>query len=156
MWEDASNCSPLSYMALQLGRIVHKDFLQASRYLKVVVPERTGFSPLVKIFHDDIFTFSNEKLIHRELFFLSQSKNESQMHTCVHAKSLQSYMTLCNLTAVAARLLCPWDSPGKNTWVAAILSSRGSSQPRNQTWVCIVGGFFTTEPLGKPQKSNIP
>ena len=102
-------------MALQLGRIVHKDFLQASRYLKVVVPERTGFSPLVKIFHDDIFTFSNEKLIHRELFFLSQSKNESQMHTCVHAKSLQFYMTLCNLTAVAARLLCPWDSPGKNT-----------------------------------------
>ena len=107
-------------------------------------------------FHDDIFPFSNEKLIHRELFFLSQSKNESQMHTCVHAKPLQSYMTLCNLTAVAARLLCPWESPGKDTWVAAIPSSRGSSQPRNQTWVCLVGGFLTTEPLGKPQKSNIP
>ena len=33
-------------------------------------------------------------------------------------------------------------------------SSRGSSQPRDRTRVssssCIAGGFFTTEPLGKP------
>ena len=27
------------------------------------------------------------------------------------------------------RLLCPWDSPGKNTGVEAMLSSRGSFQP---------------------------
>ena len=34
-------------------------------------------------------------------------------------------------------------------WVA-ISSSRGSSQPRDQTWVsCIAGGFFTTELPGK-------
>ena len=35
-------------------------------------------------------------------------------------------------------------------WVA-ISFSRGSSQPRNQTQVsCMAGGFFTTEPPGKP------
>ena len=35
-------------------------------------------------------------------------------------------------------------------WVA-IPFSRGSSQPRDQTQVsCIVGGFFTLEPSGKP------
>ena len=35
-------------------------------------------------------------------------------------------------------------------WVA-VLSSRGSSQPRDQTPVsCIAGGFFTAEPWGKP------
>ena len=41
----------------------------------------------------------------------------------------------------------------KLEWVA-ISSSRGSSQPRDQTHVfcssCISGRFFTTEPLGKP------
>ena len=35
-------------------------------------------------------------------------------------------------------------------WVA-ITFSRGSSQPRDRTWVsCIVGRFFTSEPPGKP------
>ena len=45
-----------------------------------------------------------------------------------------------------ARLLCPWDS--------ATYFSRGSSPPRD--WICIsclAGGFFTTEPLGKPHTS---
>ena len=45
-----------------------------------------------------------------------------------------------------ARLLCPGDSPGKNTgggWVA-ISFSRGSSWPRDRTPVsCIAGRFFT-------------
>ena len=36
-------------------------------------------------------------------------------------------------------------------WVAMIFS-RGSSQPRNQTQIsCIAGRFFTAEPPGKPQ-----
>ena len=39
-------------------------------------------------------------------------------------------------------------------WVA-ISSSRGSSWPRDQTRIsCIAGGFFTTEPLGKPFHSK--
>ena len=57
-----------------------------------------------------------------------------------------------------ARLLCPWDSPGKNPleWVA-IPFSRGSSWPRGWTLVsCIAGGFFTTEPLKKPLELKCP
>ena len=42
-------------------------------------------------------------------------------------------------------------------WVATPCS-RGSFQPRDQTWVscvfCITGGFFTAEPLGTPQLST--
>jgi len=50
-----------------------------------------------------------------------------------------------------ARLLYPWDSLGKSTRVCSIPSSRGSSQPRDQTQVSyIVGRVFITEPPGKP------
>ena len=71
---------------------------------------------------------------------------------CVHA---QSCPTLCDPTdssllgssvhrTFQARIL---------KWVA-ISSSRGSSQPRNQTHIsCIAGGFFTAEPPGKPWKA---
>ena len=34
-----------------------------------------------------------------------------------------------------ARLLCPWDSPGKNTGVSCHASSKGSSRPRDRTKV---------------------
>ena len=41
-------------------------------------------------------------------------------------------------------------------WVA-MLSSSGSSQPRDRTWVsCFAGRFFTNEPLGKPWPSKGP
>ena len=36
------------------------------------------------------------------------------------------------------RLLCPWDSPGKKTGVAAMPSSRGSSRPGDRTPVSYV------------------
>ena len=75
--------------------------------------------------------------------------------TCMRAKSLQSCLTLCDLVdcsppassvhgILQVRIL---------EWVA-ILSSRGSSRPRDQTRVscgaCIAGRFFTTEPQGRP------
>ena len=73
-------------------------------------------------------------------------------HVCVHAKSLQSCLTLCN----------PMDSswPGSSVlgisqarlleWVA-ISFSRGSSWPRDRTCVFwIASGYFTTEPPRKP------
>ena len=42
-----------------------------------------------------------------------------------------------------ARLLCPWNSPGKNT-------ARGTSQPRDRTLgSCIAGRFFTVWATGK-------
>ena len=52
------------------------------------------------------------------------------------------------------RLLCPWDSPGKNTWVA-ISFSRGSSWSRDRTCIsCTAGRFFTAEPPGKTGEVN--
>ena len=35
----------------------------------------------------------------------------------MHAKSLQSCLTLCNLIDLARQPPCPWDSPGRNTGV---------------------------------------
>ena len=76
---------------------------------------------------------------------------------CACAKLLQSCSTLCN----------PMDSSPPVSSVHGILqarilewvakpSSRGSSQPRDQTHIsyvsCIAGGFFTTKPPGKPSK----
>ena len=41
----------------------------------------------------------------------------SHKGSCMHAKSLQWCPTVSTLKTIAARLLCPWDSPGKNTGV---------------------------------------
>ena len=41
------------------------------------------------------------------------------------------------------RLLCPWDSPGKNIQWVAMTSSRGSSQPRDQTCISCVSCIGT-------------
>ena len=44
----------------------------------------------------------------------------------------------------STRLLCPWNSPDKNTGVGSISFSRGSSRPRDQAQVSgIVGRCFT-------------
>ena len=43
-----------------------------------------------------------------------------------------------------ARLLCPWDSPGKNTGVGCYSLLQGSSWPQGQTGVsCTAGRLFT-------------
>ena len=73
------------------------------------------------------------------------------------AQSLQSCLTLCNPMNCS-----PPDSSVHGILQARILkwvampSSRGSSQLRDRTWVfcisCIAGGFFNTEPRGKPDK----
>ena len=58
---------------------------------------------------------------------------------------VQSCWTLC-IPMEPARFLCPWDSPGMNTpeGNTAIPFSRGSSQPRDRTWVSCIGGQFFT------------
>ena len=51
----------------------------------------------------------------------------------------------------SARLLCPWDFPGKNTGMGSHSFSRELSQPRDRTHIsCIAGGFFSAEPPGTP------
>ena len=72
--------------------------------------------------------------------------------TCLcYAQLLQTCPTLCDpmdcsppssVHRIAQARILEW---------VAISFSRGSSPPRDQTWVsCIAGRFFTTEPPGKP------
>ena len=90
-----------------------------------------------------------------KIFGRKKIKRDSQWFSCfcLRAKSsLQSCLMLCD----------PMDCspPGSSVhgilqarileWVA-MPSSRGSSWPRDQTWVsCIAGRFFTAEPPGRP------
>ena len=54
---------------------------------------------------------------------------------------------------LVSRLLCPWDSPGKNTGVGCHFLLTGDlSDPGMEPAVpALTGGFFTTEPPGKSQ-----
>ena len=60
------------------------------------------------------------------------------------AKHLLSHVRLFAIPWTVAYQASPsWDSPGKNTGVGCHFLLRGSSQPRDQTWVfCITGRFF--------------
>ena len=74
----------------------------------------------------------------------------------MHVQSLQLCPALCD------PMDCSPQGPSVHgilqarimAWIA-MLSSRGLSQPRDRTSIssvsCIAGGFFTTEPPGKPQ-----
>ena len=71
------------------------------------------------------------------------------------SNSFQPHETLWT---VSHRLLCTWDSPGKNTGVVAMPSSRGSSWHRDRTHVsfifCISGRFFTHWAIWEPCESE--
>ena len=61
---------------------------------------------------------------------------------CVCVLVTQLCTTLCN--PMSPRLLCPWNSSGKNTGVGCHSHSGRSSQLRDWTQVsCIAGRFFT-------------
>ena len=82
-------------------------------------------------------------------------KKNRYVYICVYAKSLQMCPNLCDpLDSSPIMLLCPRDSPGKNTGVGVCVLLQGISWPRGQTHVscdsCIAGKFFMAEPLGKP------
>ena len=47
------------------------------------------------------------------------------------------------------------DSPGKNTGVGCMPSSRGSSQPSDKTQVSRIAGGFFTEPQGKAKNTGV-
>ena len=77
--------------------------------------------------------------------------NKQTKHEYVRTKSLQSFLTLCDPVDCSP--------PGSSVhgilqarileWVA-MLFSRGSSRPRDQTGVsCIASRFFTAEPPGE-------
>ena len=69
---------------------------------------------------------------------------------CVFTRSVVSDSLQPN--RLATRLLCPWNSPGKNTGVGLPFPSPVDfPNPRTELmYPALAGGFFTTEPLGKP------
>ena len=73
---------------------------------------------------------------------------------CVHAKSLQSYPTLCNPMDCqeTARFLCLWDSPGKNTGVGchALLQDIFPRQGLNLCLLCLLHWQTGFLPLALP------
>ena len=60
---------------------------------------------------------------------------------------------------IAARFLCPWNFPGKNTGLPfpppGDLPDQGI-KPASLVSPALAGRFFTTEPSGKPQFDNKP
>ena len=61
---------------------------------------------------------------------------------CVSCSGMSDSLRLHELQPY--RLLCPWDSPGKNTGVGCHSLLTGSLQPMGQTWVShIAERFFT-------------
>ena len=84
-----------------------------------------------------------------------------------HWQDLRTVKLECPVTSVvsnslqphgqyAARLLCPWDLPAKNTGVGchALLQGIFPIQGLNPHLLCLLHcrQFFTPEPPGKPQK----
>ena len=68
----------------------------------------------------------------------------------MHAKLLQSCLTPCYpMDHKPARLLCPWDSPGKNTGVGSHAIPEGNLpelgiEPVSLMSPALAGRFFTT------------
>ena len=73
----------------------------------------------------------------------------------VYAKSLQLCTTLCNpMDVQAARLLCPWDFPGKNIgmYCHALLQGIFSIQELNPSLLSLLHWLASSLPLAPPGK----
>ena len=83
-------------------------------------------------------------LFWESLIWLVRLRRRSIQHFVMDCSSVSSVLRI-----LQARIL---------EWVA-MNSSRGSSQPTDGTWVswdsCITGGFFITEPWGKPTQNPV-
>ena len=72
---------------------------------------------------------------------------------CMHAKSLQSCLTLLRLHGLQpARLLCLWDSPGENTGVGChvLLQEIFPTQGSNLHLLCLLHWQVGSLPLAPP------
>ena len=67
---------------------------------------------------------------------------------------VQSHLTFCDTMDWSLPGSWPWDYPGKNNGASCHFLLQGIYQPKDQTCAscdsCIIGGFFTTKPQGKP------
>ena len=90
----------------------------------------------------------------------STSASLTSLNLCVgmRAKSLQSWLTLFQpLGLQSARLLCPWDFPGKNTGVGSLSLLQGNLsnpgiKPRSPT---LQVDSLPAEPQGKPKNTGV-
>ena len=88
-----------------------------------------------------------------DLTFLSE---KFSINACMHAKSLWSCLLFTTSLTVAARLLCPWDFPGKNTGVGChgllqgIFLTQGSNLHLLLILYCQVSSFTTNVPWEAP------
>ena len=105
-------------------------------------------------------------LTDRKVFRLAGQVRERNKHTgepqtlfvCVRACSVVSD-SLQPHGRYPARLLCPWDFPGKNTGVGCHFLTPGDLpdpeiKPTPPAVSCVIGGFFTTELPGKPSQRH--
>ena len=79
-----------------------------------------------------------------------EALNEPECMSLVHACGLSHSVLSASLQS--ARLLCPWDSPGRDTGVGCHFLLQGIflTQGSNSLLCLLAGGFFTSESPGKP------
>ena len=92
-------------------------------------------------------------MLGKQIFSEIPTKIDEASHLLCNrrAQSLQSCPTVCDpMDCSLPGSSRPCDSPGKDTGVVAMPSSRASFQPRDQTCIsCITGGFFTLSHRGR-------
>ena len=88
-------------------------------------------------------------------FSVSVSYTHTQSHM-EHAKLLQPCPTLRDPVDGPARLLCPWDSPGKNTGVGCQARLQGffPTQGSNPPLLCLLHWLAVSLPLAPPGKPS--
>ena len=72
----------------------------------------------------------------------------------IHCAQWLSCPTLCDSELYPSRLLCPWDSPGKNNWSGWPFPPPGDLpdpgiEPTSLMSPALAGRFFTTRPPGQ-------
>ena len=81
----------------------------------------------------------------RGWFIFMEVDSYPPMHACMGAELLQSCPTLCDPRGLyPARLLCPWDSPGKNTGVDPGDFPDSEIKPTSLLSPALAGRFFIT------------
>ena len=84
--------------------------------------------------------------------FPTQGSNPHLLHWCMHACCCFSHNWLfATPWTIAPRLLCPWILQARTLECVAVPSSRGSSQPRDQTHIsCLLHWQADSLPLVPP------
>ena len=90
----------------------------------------------------------------------TQTEVASELSVCMRAKTLQLCPTLQRYGPQPAGLLCPWDSPGKNTGVGsyALLQGIFLTQGLNPHLLGLLHwqvGSLPLAPRGKPRAKDV-